>query len=135
MINMLIWPTDPKDEDAGHDLADVVQNKKACCQGDALLYFVLGNAIGLSTGGLEVSLMAGGPIPTGTYHDACVVHLADGDAVIADATANLGRNALVSPAFTFDGVYRKRQLPIGRSRTSQRRSVFIVWSCLPTSSA
>ena len=107
IIEKQIWPTDPKDDSVGHELSDVVRDKKACCQGVALLYFVLGNAIGLPTEGLEVDLMADGPQPSGNGHDACLVQLANGTVVIADVTRNLGHNVLVSAPFRFDDIYRK----------------------------
>ena len=104
LIEAVILPVD--DMEKGHDLAEVLRDKAACCQGDALLYYVLGNAIGLSVEGLDVTFVAGGPKGDSTAHDACLVRLADGLSVTADVTRNLGHREAVSKPFGFAEAYR-----------------------------
>ena len=105
LIETVIVPIDP--DKSGHELTDVVCDKRGCCQGDALLFFVLGNAVGLSVRGLDVTLMAGGPTAGADSHAACLVQLADGSVIIVDATRNLGKGELASKAFQFDDAYRR----------------------------
>jgi tetratricopeptide (TPR) repeat protein len=92
----------------GHELTDVVREKRAWCQGCTLLYFVLGNAIGLPVRGLHVTNVARGPQAVIGTHDACLVQLVDGLTVMVDITHNLGDRALVSKSFRFDDVYQPR---------------------------
>ncbi len=91
----------------GHELTDVVYDKTACCQGEALLYFVLGNSVGLSVQGLGVRFVANGHKPGGDSHDANLVRLPDGSTIMVDVTRGLGRGVLVSRAFRFDDAYRR----------------------------
>ena len=106
IISTVIWQIDPKNEHGGRELYDVAREKTAWCQGMTLLYFVLGNAIGLSTEGLEVELTARGPQPSGNGHDACLVRLADGSMIMVDETGGLGDDVFISPAFHYDDDFR-----------------------------
>ena len=106
LIEAVILPVD--DLDKGHELTDAVRDKRACCQGLTLLYFVLGNAIGLPVRGLDVTTVASGPRP-GVRHDACLVRMANGLTIMVDVTRGLGPGVLVSKAFRFHDAY----LPCG----------------------
>ncbi len=91
------------EKESTHELTGVVADRKACCQGIAMLYFVLGRALGLRVEGLIVDVLADGPPPDGEGHAACLVTLSDGDVIIVDPTcAGLGHRSLVSKAFRFD---------------------------------
>ncbi len=97
MINAVIWPVSEKGD--GHELTGVVQAKVGCCEGMALLYYVLGNAVGLSVDGLEVDLMAEGALPDGDTHVACVVKLSDDSMIMVDPTKQVGHNGFASQPF------------------------------------
>ena len=105
LIAAVILPDD--DLSKGHELTDVVHDKTGCCQGDSLLYFVLGNSIGLSVRGLDVRIAARESLPSGKSHVANLVSLSDGFMVIVNVTRQLGHETLISKAFRFDDVYRR----------------------------
>ena len=104
LIAAVILPDD--DLSKGHELTDVIHDKTGCCQGDPLLYFVLGNSIGLSVRGLEVRIAVGESVSSGKSHVAGLVLLSNGSTIIADVTRQLAHEALVSRAFRFDDLYR-----------------------------
>jgi tetratricopeptide (TPR) repeat protein len=104
IINTVIWATDYKT--GGHELTEVAQDKVGCCQGMGLLYYVLGNAVGLSVEGLDVDLMADGPSPDGVCHIACIVELSDSSLIMVDATKQVGHNAFVSKPFRLKDLFR-----------------------------
>jgi tetratricopeptide (TPR) repeat protein len=89
------------------ELDEVIRSRSACCVGYALVFDVLGRAIGLEVQGLEVPLSACGNTVDGNRHMACLVRLADGRSVIADAANVLGHNSLVSKPFTLTETYRR----------------------------
>ena len=104
MINTVIWPIDHKT--GGHELTEVVQDRIGCCQGVGLLYYVLGNAIGLSVEGLDVELMADGPSPDGIGHIACVVKMSDDSLIMVDATKQVGHHGFTSQRFRLNENFR-----------------------------
>jgi tetratricopeptide (TPR) repeat protein len=104
MISTVIWSGDTITD--GHDLTEVVRDKIGCCQGKALLYYVLGNAVGLSVEGLDVDLMAGGPSSDGSVHVACVVKLCDDSTIMVDATKQVGHDGFVSQCFRLKDDFR-----------------------------
>jgi tetratricopeptide (TPR) repeat protein len=95
-------------KDDVRELDQVIRSKRACCVGYALLFHVLGRAVGLDVQGLEVPAIARGRTVDARGHLADVVHLADGRAAIADATGSLGHNCLVSKSFRFAEAYCRR---------------------------
>ena len=64
MINAVIL-FDDKEKQSVHELTGVAGDKKGCCQGMAMLYFVLGRASGFAFEGLAIELVADGPSPDG----------------------------------------------------------------------
>ena len=105
LIEAVILPVE--DLGKGHELTDVIHDKAGCCQGKAILYFALGNSIGLRVQGLQVRILAHGPESSDQAHEADLVRLADGSMVMVDVTKQVGRQAQVSKSFRFDDVYRR----------------------------
>ena len=66
------------------ELAEVVKKKQANCLGFSQLFTILGTSLGLSVQPIEVEELAGGSIPLGGGHVACLVHWADDRSVIVD---------------------------------------------------
>ena len=130
LIAAVILPDD--DLSKGHELTDVIHDKTGCCQGDALLYFVLGNSIGLSVRGLEVRVAARESLPSGKSHVANLVLLSDGlMMIIADVTRQLGHERWYRKPFDLT-TFIAATAVIGNSGTSPIRSVSIGWFSLWT---
>jgi tetratricopeptide (TPR) repeat protein len=67
-------------------LPKVVNNKTAQYLGYAQLLYMFGNSIGLTVKVVDVLEPAGGQLPVGEEHAACLVELAGGKTIMADLT-------------------------------------------------
>ena len=89
------------------DLAEVVKVRKATCFGNSQLFWVLGTSLGLPVKAIVVLEPARGCYSGGITHAACLVDMADGRTIMADATgfgsylAELFGTDCVSPPFVF----------------------------------
>jgi tetratricopeptide (TPR) repeat protein len=81
-------------------LSKVVNDRKAQCLGYSQLLYVLGNALGLTVKVVDVLEQAGGPLPAGEEHSACLVELTGGKTIMADLTQDS-----VSKPFAFRDQY------------------------------
>jgi len=81
------------------ELTHIIKQQQAQCLSFTLLFHILGNAIGLSVGGVETEVMrfeSRGPLPgsestTINGHEACVVHYANGTLALVDLTESPSR--------------------------------------------
>ena len=80
---------------SSHELSGIADDKKGCCQGMAMLYFVLGRALGLRVQGLAVDATPELTSPDGSSHAACLVTLSNGDVIMVDPTGGLTRPPIV----------------------------------------
>jgi tetratricopeptide (TPR) repeat protein len=88
------------------DLADVIKHRQAVCLGYSQLFYVLGNALGLSVKAIDVDeLVIPGPLPELASHIACLVSLADNETMMVDL-AQVTR-ALVSEPFITEKEFTK----------------------------
>jgi tetratricopeptide (TPR) repeat protein len=85
------------------DLADVIKDRKATCLGNSQLFWALGTSLGLPVKVLVVLEPARGSYAQGVTHAACLVDLADGRTIMADAT---GFGSLLAEFFGTDCVSR-----------------------------
>ncbi len=94
-------------------LPKVVKDKKAQYLGYSQLLCVFGNSIGLTVKVVDVLEPAGGQLPVGEEHAACLVELADGKTIMADLTQEASANpscsaiSTASPAITGNSSRRK----------------------------
>jgi len=80
------------------DLVDVVKYRRANCLGYALLLYIIGNSIGLTVRGLEVTEQPSGELLTETMHTGSLVELADSKTVMMD----MASESLVSKPFIME---------------------------------
>jgi tetratricopeptide (TPR) repeat protein len=81
-------------------LPKIVNDGKAQCLGYSQLLYVLGNSLGLTVKVVDVLEQAGGPLPAGEEHSACLVELTDGKTIMVDLTQES-----VSKPFVFRDQY------------------------------
>jgi tetratricopeptide (TPR) repeat protein len=81
-------------------LSKVVKDGMAQCLGYSQLLYVLGNSLGLTVKVVDVLEQAGGPLPAGEEHSACLVELTGGKTIMADLTQDS-----VSKPFAFRDQY------------------------------
>ncbi len=74
-------------------LSKVVNDKTAQYLGYSQLLYVFGNSLGLTVKVVDVLEPAGGPLPAGEEHAACLVELTGGKTIMADLT----RDSLSKP--------------------------------------
>ena len=84
------------------NLPDVVGDRRAQCLGNCQLWYVLGNAVGLRTTGVEVSRPPEGELAEHETHVATLIRLADGRVRMIDT-----RFGIDSEPFRFAEVYRR----------------------------
>ena len=84
------------------NLPDVVGDRRAQCLGNCQLWYVLGNAVGLRTAGVEVSRPPEGELAEHETHVATLIRLADGRVRMIDT-----RFGIDSEPFRFAEVYRR----------------------------
>jgi tetratricopeptide (TPR) repeat protein len=87
------------------DLGLIARERKAQCHGYAQLFYVLGNAVGLTVRGVNVQKHFQGPMPDGAKHVVCIADFDDGRCVQVDIT--LKDKSPVSRGFVFAEEYGK----------------------------
>jgi tetratricopeptide (TPR) repeat protein len=89
---------DSKDELEYFYLPKVIKDKKAQCLGYSQLFYVLGNALGLTVKAVDVRELLIGSLDEG--HISCLVNLSDGKAIMVDIA-----NHYLSKSFLFKEDY------------------------------